>query len=127
MNKISYRRHRFPAEIIQRAVWLCFRFPLPEPPPGAKRQPKRRPLPDHLPREETVLAPSDRCAACGGRLNRLGEDVTEELEYIPGRFVVKRLVRPRLSGLSLRHVTRRGPSWRCADRVHIVYDGTRHS
>ena len=28
MNKISYRRHRFPAEIIQRAVWLCFRFPL---------------------------------------------------------------------------------------------------
>ena len=30
----------------------------------------------------------------GGRLNRLGEDVTEELEYIPGRFVVKRLVRP---------------------------------
>ena len=28
MNKISYRRHRFSAEIIQRAVWLCFRFPL---------------------------------------------------------------------------------------------------
>ena len=28
MNKITYRRHRFPAEIIQRAVWLCFRFPL---------------------------------------------------------------------------------------------------
>ena len=28
MNKISYRRHRFPAAIIQRAVWLCFRFPL---------------------------------------------------------------------------------------------------
>jgi transposase-like protein len=28
MNKISYRRHRFPAEIIQHAVWLCFRFPL---------------------------------------------------------------------------------------------------
>ena len=27
----------------------------------------------------------------------------------------------RVSGLSLRHVTRRGPSWRCADRVHIAY------
>ena len=26
MNKISYRRHRFPAEIIQRAVWLCSGF-----------------------------------------------------------------------------------------------------
>jgi putative transposase len=23
-----YRRHRFPAEIIAHAVWLCFRFPL---------------------------------------------------------------------------------------------------
>ena len=27
----------------------------------------------------------------------------------------------RVSGLSMRHVTRRGPSWRCADRVHIAY------
>ncbi len=70
---------------------------VPEPTPGAKRQPKRRPLPGHLPREETVLAPGERCADCGGRLKRLGEDVTEELEYIPGRFVVKRIVRPRLA------------------------------
>ncbi len=70
---------------------------LPEPAPGAKRQPKRRPLPEHLPREETVLAPGERCADCGGRLKRLGEDVTEELEYIPGRIVVKRILRPRLA------------------------------
>jgi len=28
MTKISYRRHRFPPEIIQHAVWLYFRFPL---------------------------------------------------------------------------------------------------
>ena len=27
MTKISYRRHRFPPEIIQHAVWLYFRFP----------------------------------------------------------------------------------------------------
>ncbi len=70
---------------------------VPEPTPGTRRQPKRRPLPGHLPREETVLAPGERCADCGGRLERLGEDVTEELEYIPGRFVVKRIVRPRLA------------------------------
>ena len=70
---------------------------LPEPPAATKSQPKRRPLPDHLPREETVLTPGDRCSACGDHLKRLGEDVTEELEYIPGRFVVKRIVRPRLA------------------------------
>ena len=69
----------------------------PEPPAAAKKQPKRRPLPDHLPRDETVLAPGERCMGCGGHLKRLGADVTEELEYIPGRFVVKRIVRPRLA------------------------------
>src|SRR5205823_7944642 len=28
MNRISYRGYRFPPDIIQRAVWLCFRFAL---------------------------------------------------------------------------------------------------
>ena len=28
MSNLSYRRHRFPVEIIKRAVWLYFRFPL---------------------------------------------------------------------------------------------------
>ncbi len=35
-----------------------------------------------------------------GRLKdwrRVGEDVTEELEYVPGRFIVNRIVRPRLT------------------------------
>jgi transposase len=62
-----------------------------------KQQPKRKPLPDHLPRNETVLEVGDACASCGGKLKRLGEDVTEELEYVPGRFVVNRIVRPRMA------------------------------
>jgi transposase len=63
----------------------------------AKRKPRRKPLPKQLPRHETVLTPGKSCAGCGGRLKTLGEDVTEELEYIPGRFVVNRFVRPRLA------------------------------
>ncbi|NKB59571.1 MAG: IS66 family transposase [Alphaproteobacteria bacterium] len=66
-----------------------------ESPAGEKRRPKRRPLPDHLPRNETVLAAGEVCVSCGGALKRLGDDVTEELEYVPGRFVVNRIVRPR--------------------------------
>ncbi len=62
-----------------------------------KQQPKRRLLPDHLPRNETVLGIGDACASCGGKLRQLGEDVTEELEYVPGRFVVNRIVRPRMA------------------------------
>ena len=56
----------------------------------------RKPLPPELPRNEEVLSPGETCV-CGGRLRVLGEDVTEELEYVPGRFVVNRIVRPRLA------------------------------
>jgi transposase len=62
-----------------------------------KEKPKRRPLPDSLPRNVEVLSPGDACGACGGALKTLGEDITEELEYVPGRFVVNRFVRPRMA------------------------------
>ncbi len=61
-----------------------------------KARPKRKPLPADLPRNEEVLSPGEACG-CGGKLRLLGEDVTEELEYIPGRFVVNRVVRPRMA------------------------------
>ena len=63
-----------------------------------KDKPKRRPIPDHIPRMEVELGPgAEACADCGGRLRRIGEDVTEELEYVPSRFIVNRIVRPRLT------------------------------
>lgn len=61
----------------------------------AKGKPKRKPLPPNLPRNELELSPGETCGDCGGSLRTLGEDVTEELEYIPGRFMVNRIVRPR--------------------------------
>ena len=59
------------------------------------RQYSRKPLPDHLDRHEQVLCPGSDCTRCGGKLKTLGDDITEELEYVPGRFVVNRIVRPR--------------------------------
>jgi len=64
---------------------------------GEQQQPKRRPLPERLPRRESVLTPGETCSDCGGKLRELGQDVTEELEYVPGRYVVNRYVRPRLA------------------------------
>ena len=62
------------------------------------RQPVRRPLPDHLPREEIMHDPGSVCPGCGGtRFTRLGEDVTEVLEKIPARLRVIRHIRPKLS------------------------------
>jgi transposase len=65
---------------------------------AATRKPARRPLPDHLPREVEVHEPEEKgCPACGGNLTKLGEDVSEMLEYVPARFKVVRHVRPKLS------------------------------
>jgi transposase len=59
---------------------------------------KRRTLPAELPRRDVVHAPADVCKACGGDdLRKVGESVTEVLEYIPGRFEVVRHVRPACS------------------------------
>jgi transposase len=58
---------------------------------------RRRQLPSHLPREtHTHLPKEESCAKCGGALRKLGEDVSEMLEYIPASFKVIRHVRPRL-------------------------------
>jgi len=49
------------------------------------QKPARRALPDHLPREDVSHAAPCACPSCGGALRRIGEDVTETLDYVPGR------------------------------------------
>ena len=69
---------------------------LPETVDAAK--PARKPLPDHLPRE-TVAHKSEHscCPECGGGLRHFGEDVSEQLEYVPDSFRVIRHVRPKFA------------------------------
>jgi hypothetical protein len=63
-----------------------------------RRQPKRGPLPEHLPRERTVMEAPKSCPCCGSeKLSKLGEDVTETLEAVPRKFFVKQTVRERWS------------------------------
>ena len=76
----------------------------PEPAASASpraNKPKRKPLPDHLPRQDVVHQPPGdgacSCPACGGRMAKLGEDVTEVLDYVPGHFQVIRHVRPKFA------------------------------
>ena len=62
-----------------------------------RRKRERRPLPEHLPRETHTHMPTEEaCSACGGQLSKLGEDVSEMLEYIPASFKVIRHVRPKM-------------------------------
>jgi transposase len=61
-------------------------------PPG-KQQPKRQPLPAHLPRREIRHEPESTTCGCGCQMRRIGEDVAEKLDYEPGVFTVERHIR----------------------------------
>ena len=61
-------------------------------------KPARRALPDHLPRQTRRHEPKETvCPQCRGELRKLGEDVSEMLEYVPASFVVIRHVRTKLN------------------------------
>ena len=56
-----------------------------------KLHPGRNELPASLPRQEVVIEPEEDVTG----MVCIGRDVTEELEYMPGKLFVRRYVRPR--------------------------------
>lgn len=63
-----------------------------------RRHPVRKPLPEHLPREIDLHLPdAQACPDCGSQLRKVGEDVAEQLEFIPASFKVIRHVRPKMA------------------------------
>ena len=66
--------------------------------PGKKKDREQRTFPDTLPRDTEEHLPKDAaCPDCGGEWQRLGEDVSEVLEYVPEHYRVVRHVRPRFA------------------------------
>jgi transposase len=53
--------------------------------------PVRQPLPSHLPRKDIVIEPQEDTHG----MQKIGEEITEELEYEPGKFYVNRYIRPK--------------------------------
>jgi hypothetical protein len=51
-------------------------------------------IPEHLPRRYVVHERSCTCPACGGEMRKVGEDVTEILDYVSGHFEVINHIRP---------------------------------
>ena len=64
-----------------------------EAPAQAKKQPKRAPLPPELPCTLIHHEPENTQCNCGCQLKRVGEDVSEKLDYVPGEFTVERHIR----------------------------------
>ncbi len=64
----------------------------------------RRPIPAHLPRVEQVIEPEQDVSG----MKRIGEDVTEVLEYEPGRVWVQRIVRPKYARVEVNQDAEQG-------------------
>jgi transposase len=62
-------------------------------------QVQRKPLPDHLPRDVQTFLPEaiGKCSKCGAPMKPLGEDVSEQLEYVPASFRVIHHVRSKFA------------------------------
>jgi transposase len=58
-----------------------------------RQQPKRAPLPARLPRTEIHHEPENTVCHCGCERVRIGEDISEKLDYTPGVFTVERHIR----------------------------------
>jgi len=56
-----------------------------------KEHPGRTKLPEHLERREIIIEPVEKTEGC----KKIGEEITEELEYEPGKLFVNRYVRPK--------------------------------
>lgn len=56
-----------------------------------KEHPGRTKLPEHLERREIIIEPVEKTAGC----KKIGEEITEELDYEPGKLFVNRYVRPK--------------------------------
>ncbi len=64
--------------------------------PPLERPFHRKPLPDHLPREEMRLDIEEAyCVCCGGALHAIGESVSEMLDWVPAQLRVVRITRPK--------------------------------
>jgi transposase len=90
----------FAQEILAQSEPTPGQPPSPEPAP---EKPKvqghgRKPLPASLPRKRIVhdVSPEDRaCPECGQERRKIGEEVREQLEYVPASLLVLRHVRPK--------------------------------
>ncbi|CUR45441.1 transposase IS66 [Alcanivorax sp. PN-3] len=81
------------ADLAAMEAELAKALPTQAPAAPAKQQPKRTPLPPQLPRTLIHHEPEGTQCRCGCALKRVGEDISEKLDYVPGEFTVERHIR----------------------------------
>jgi len=61
--------------------------------PSRKKKQRKARIPDHLPVVEEVIHPAP-VQANPDRYRKIGEEVSDQLDYVPGRFQILRSIRP---------------------------------
>jgi len=61
----------------------------------ARKKAGRKPLPEHLPKEEIIhdIPECEKNCNCGHELKRIGEEVSDKLGYIPAKIYIERHIR----------------------------------
>jgi transposase len=60
-----------------------------------QRRPPRHPLPIELETETVILEPKITSCFCCGPLRRIGEEVSEEMDWVPAKLIRRRTIRPK--------------------------------
>jgi len=85
-------------------------------PEREKKQPVRLPLPEDLRREEETIEPE----GIGQNWVRIGEEVTEVLEYKPGEMYVRRIIRPKYARKQINQVNFPGEEEQKEEHIRIA-------
>ena len=57
----------------------------------------RKPIPNNIPREEVIndLSAEEKICSCGCTMKKIGNDIKEEIEYIPAKVYVRKTITPK--------------------------------
>jgi len=83
-----------------------------EVPAHTRRKSGRQPLPEDLPRVEIIhdIAETEKVCGCGHDKSRIGEETSEQLDYIPATLQVLRHIRPKYACRYCEGVEGHGPT-----------------
>jgi len=97
-EKLDAQLHQLELQIEDLESAMADIAPIPEPAQEEKKTPAaRKPLPASLPRDIIEYGKQSCCSDCGNELLHIGDDISEQLEYIPASFRVIKHVRPKYS------------------------------
>ena len=93
-------------------------------PAHTRKKPKRKPLPEDLPRVDDIhdLSEEEKVCACGTLLSRIGQEESEKLDIVPAKIQVIRHIRYKYACKNCEGVEDDGPTVKVAPMPPQIID-----